>query len=271
MDISRLVFGKLCHVTYFKNHIFTETIMKKILITGGCSGLGWEMSQLALRKWYEVDILDISLWDKKLSDFPAKLQYLEGDISQISADFVETLSQYDVVICNAGISLSGDYIEHSAEQNLKLMQINALGHMELIRLLLIHQKIKDSGNIGCIVSASQMLPFPIALWYAASKWALDSFAWALSSYLTWRKISVSRVYPGPMPTAHVKYYGQEQKRDQKSRRKVQKIAEKSLMWILKRKKKIYPDSASKLIKIVSPFEWILAKLMYQTYKQNFHR
>jgi hypothetical protein len=43
------------------------------------------------------------------------------------------------------------------------MNINALGHIELIRLLLEHRIIRKKGSIGFIASASEMLPFSIAL------------------------------------------------------------------------------------------------------------
>lgn len=245
--------------------------MKKVLITGGCSGLGWEMTQQAIWKWYGVDVIDISIWEKHWDDFPENLHFFQGDITHISQDFIENLWVYDMVICNAGISLSGDFLEHESSKNMQIIQVNALWHMELVRLLLKNNKIKAGWNIGCIISASVMLPFPIALGYAASKGALESFAMALRSYLIGRKISVSCVYPGPMPTAHVKYYNQEQKYDEKSLKKVQKIAAKSFRCIEKKKRSIYPDISSKAIRIFSPFWIILDKIMYRAYKKEFQK
>lgn len=232
------------------------------------SGLGKEISEIALKKWYSVDIIDIT--PSKDEIFLKKVQYIETNLAEISEDICEKLSPvYDMVVCNAGISLSGDYIQHSMEKNTSLMSINTLGHMELIRLLLEKNKLSSWSRIWLVASASEMLPFPIALWYAASKWALRSFAVALRSYLVWRKISVSIIYPWPMPTAHVKYYGKKIVDDAYTRKKVQKIAHKVLRGIEKWKRNIYPDMVSKLLTIFRVFWPILDRVMYKSYKKEF--
>jgi hypothetical protein len=74
-----------------------------------------------------------------------------------------------------------------------------------------------------------------------------------------------------MPTAHVKYYGQEQKHDQKSHDRVKKVALKTFSGIEKSQRNIYPDTASKLIKLVSPFGCILDRVMYKTYRKEFKK
>jgi len=225
------------------------------------------MAHIAVKKWYKVDILDIS--DEWISELPKNMEYIKCDISQIDESILESLSShYDIVICNAGISLSWNFIEHDMSANTRLMNINTQWHMELIRLLLREKLIISWGNIGFIASASEMLPFPIALWYAASKWALRAFWVSLRSYLIGQKISVSIVYPGPMPTAHVKYYGKEISHEAKALKKVQKIAKKTFQWIERWRRNIYPDIASKIILIISPFQFILDRVMYKAYKKD---
>ncbi len=232
------------------------------------SGLWKEISLLALSDWYSVDILDISPWEIG-DELPQNMNYIHCDISKIDQKTIEQLSgEYDIVICNAGISLSGNFLEHDLWANTKLMQINTLGHMELVRLLLLENKINEWGSIWAVASASQMLPFPIALWYSASKSALAGFCNALRSYLIWKKISVSVVFPWPMPTAHVKYYGKEVSYDEKSQKKVQKIAQASFQGIKKWKRNIYPDLVSKILAWFPLPGFILDRLMYRAYKKD---
>lgn len=241
--------------------------MKQVLLTGWMSGLWKEMAHIAIKKWYKVDILDIS--DGWIKDLHKDMKYIKCDISKIETTLLKKLSaRYDIIICNAGISLSWNFIEHNAEANNRLMHINTLGHIELVRLLWAEKRIHSKGGIWFIASASEMLPFPIALWYAATKWALRAFGVSLRSYLIGQKISVSIVYPGPMPTAHVKYYGKEISHDEKALKKVQKIARKTFNWIEKWKRNIYPDAASKIIKVISPFGWVLDRIMYRAYKKD---
>lgn len=241
--------------------------MKRLLITWWMSGLWKQMAFLAVSKWYHVDILDISTWEIG-ENLPKNIQYISCDISKIDTQIVRWLWNYDIVICNAGISLSGNFLEHDWEANTKLMHINTLGHIELIRLLLVENKIKTWGAIGCIASASEMLPFPIALWYAASKWALRAFADSLRSYLIGKRISVSTVYPGPMPTAHVKYYGKKVSHDVKGQRKVQSIAQKTFRGIVKGKRNIYPDFVSKTLAWLPLPRFFLDRIMYKAYKKD---
>lgn len=233
------------------------------------SGLWKQIAFIAAEKWYAVDILDISSWETAESELLENMRFIEGDICKIDEKFLEKLSwNYDIVICNAGISLSWNFTNHSSVENSRLMNINTLWHMELMRLLLANKIINTKASIGFIASASEMLPFPIALWYGASKWALRAFAVSLRSYLIGQKISVSVVYPGPMPTAHVKYYGKQVTNNEKTQRKVFSIAQKTFRWIEKWKRNIYPDSASKIILLVSPFQWVLDRVMYKAYKKE---
>ena len=233
------------------------------------SGLGKEISLRAVSDGYSVDILDISTWELWESDLPEGLRYIQSDISKIDMRVITKLSDaYDIVICNAGISLSWKFIEHSAEANNRLMQINTIGHIELVRLLLENNKIKDKGSIAFIASASEMLPFPIALGYAASKWALRAFADSLRCYLVGKQISISTIYPGPMPTAHVKYYGKEVSHDEKSQEKVRKIAKNIFRGIKKRKRNIYPDPVSKILRYFPLPGFILDRIMHKAYKKE---
>ena len=243
--------------------------MKQILITGGMSGLWKQMAFIAQWKWYAVDILDISAWETSESELLENMRFIQGDICKIDEKFLEKLSwNYDIVICNAGISLSGNFIDHSSVENTRLMNINTLWHIELIRILLENKIINKKWSIGCIASASEMLPFPIALWYSASKWALRAFADSLRSYLIGKKISVSTIFPWPMPTAHVKYYGKEIINNEKTQKKILSIAAKALKWIEKRKRNIYPDIVSKIF-IYTPIpKFILDRIMYNVYKKD---
>lgn len=233
------------------------------------SGLGKQMAFLADKKWYSVDILDIAWWETEVSELWENMRFIEGDITKIDNELLSKLSKnYDMLICNAGISLSWDFRKHSLTENQRLMNINTLGHIELVRVLLKKNIFRSGWSIWFIASASEMLPFPIALWYSASKWALRAFADSLRSYLIGKKISVSTVFPWPMPTAHVKYYGKEIINNEKTQKKILGIAAKALKWIEKRKRNIYPDIVSKIL-IYTPIpKFIFDRIMYKVYKKD---
>jgi len=243
--------------------------MKQILITGAMSGLGKQMAFLAHKKWYAVDILDIAQGETELSELGENMRFIQWDITKLDREVLGSLSKnYDMLICNAGISLSWDFKKHSLEENQRLMNINTLWHIELVRTLLEKDILRAGGSVWFVASASEMLPFPIALWYSASKWALRAFADSLRSYLIGQKISVSTIFPWPMPTAHVKYYGKEVEHNDKTHKKVLSIATKTFRGIEKRKRNIYPDAVSKILAYIPLPKFLLDRVMYKAYKKD---
>jgi len=232
------------------------------------SGLWWEMVNDAISRWYSVDILDISPWKIDLENINKSIKYIDFDITKFNKNHINNnLSIYDIVICNAGISISGDFLELDFDAEKRVFDVNILWHIQLIKILLQEWKIHTGGRIWFTVSASELLPFPIALSYAGSKWAMSSFANALRSYLYNQKIKVSCIYPGPMDTPHVKYYWKKQQSEDNT--KVEKIAKKSLDWIIKGKRNIYPDLTSTLLNKTQFLSPLLDRVMYNTYKEKF--
>lgn len=241
---------------------------KKILITWWMSGLWLEIVNHAILKWYSIDILDISPWKVNLKELDENIKYINFDITNFNKNnIINNLSTYDIVICNAWISLSGDFLDLDSDSERKVFDVNILWHIKLIKILLQEWKINSWGRIWFTVSASEFLPFPIAIAYAGSKWAMASFAKALRSYLYNTKIKISCIYPGPMDTPHVKYYWKKQKSDNNT--KVKKIALRSLDGIIKWKRNIYPDAISKILSKTQILWPILDRIMYNAYKEKF--
>jgi NAD(P)-dependent dehydrogenase (short-subunit alcohol dehydrogenase family) len=175
---------------------------KRVLITGGCSGLGRAMALQHVVLGNQVTVADISA----KASAPEHCQYLHFDCAEPNFDWLTYTPQFDILICNAGISNSADFQHNAADLDRQLMQINTLGHIALVRALLRQEKLAHGGNIVFIISACQYLPFSIAISYSASKAALDGFAHALEPYVRSRNIAITRVYPGPMNTPHAKKY-----------------------------------------------------------------
>lgn len=233
------------------------------------SGLWLEIVNYAKEKWYSIDILDISPGNVDLSKLDENIKYIDFDLSNFNKNTILQLWKYDFIICNAGISLSWNFTDLDFEKEKRLFDVNILGHIKLIKILLLTNKINSWWTIAFTVSASEMLAFPIALSYASSKWAMNAFARSLRSYVYGKKIKVSCIYPGPMDTPHVKYYGKNPTNSTQSQKKIKAIARKSFHGIVKWKRSIYPDITSKVLSRANIFLPFLDKIMYNTYKNNF--
>ena len=236
--------------------------MNRVLITGGADGLGWHLAQNLVKEGLHVTVLDVNQKDSSKN-----LSFISCDISKVELKDVQQWEDpFDVIICNAGISVSGDFAKIDDQKDREVLDVNLFGHMKLIKFLLAKNLIKEEGRIAFICSASVFLPFPIALAYSASKSALDGFAYALESYLIKKKISITRVYPGPMNTAHSQYYPGAQT---EGGRLPQQSVPAILKGIMARKRKIYPDPLSKLYKALSfiiPHR--LCHIVYNNYKER---
>lgn len=175
---------------------------EKVLITGGAKGLGASLCDVYLARGAGVTVMDC-----EAPRTAEGAEFVAFDLRQAAeGDWPVLAGPFDIVICNAGISVSGDFrtIPDADEQD--VMDVNFTGHKRLVKYLLNEELIRPRGRIAFICSATRYLSFPVALAYSASKGALDGFALALESYLIGREISVTRVYPGPMNTDHSRYY-----------------------------------------------------------------
>ena len=143
---------------------------KRVLITGGASGIGKIMGQLVLQKGAELIIWDIDQLkiDETLSEFKA-LGTVHGnrvDVSNI-AQVKETaalvkkeIGTVDILINNAGIVVGKYFQDHSTEEILKTMNINANAPMIVTQEFLSGMIAQNSGHICNIASSASLISNP---------------------------------------------------------------------------------------------------------------
>ena len=179
----------------------------------------------------------------------------------------EAGEKIDTVICNAGISCSGGFPHTDWDTEMRVMRINLHGHLRLLRELLAARAVSRGGRVAFVVSASVVLPFPVAVVYAASKAGLNGFADALEPWLRHYGISVTRIYPGPMRTPHqMKYYAEMKPHSGATPEKIARISARS---IRRRKRRVFPDGPAKFFRFLSAVaNWSMPMLMHR-YSKKF--
>jgi all-trans-retinol dehydrogenase (NAD+) len=192
----------------------TKIAGKIVLITGGASGIGHLMGQLALENGAkELIICDIDAQrtDEAVSAFSLKGHKVRGLITDISsAVSVKRTAAIckqenllpDILILNAGI-VSGKYFhEHEGDEIEKTIGVNVLGCMLITSEFLKEMIQRGSGHIVTIASAAGMLANPRMAVYAASKWAV--LGWSESLRLEMKRlktgIHVTTVTPSYIST-----------------------------------------------------------------------
>lgn len=153
-----------------------------VLITGGASGIGKIMGQMALEKGARCFII----WDINLSGIEATRKELsrygkvKGYVVDVSNNEIVTLAyrktvadcgNIDILINCAGIITSNKTFDRqTAEEIIRTMNINTIAPMFVTRAMLPDMLERNSGHICTIASAGGMLSNPKMSVYAASKW-----------------------------------------------------------------------------------------------------
>lgn len=185
--------------------------MKKIvIITGGASGIGFEMSKLFLQKGYNVAIIDrnAEYMEKvyKLKDSITKLQVLPflGDVRNESfiTKTISTIAQnYEIayLINNAAIIKACHFSENTIEELHDVLGC-VIGAILTTSQVLPYMKKINSGKIVNVMSSAALLGKPMESMYCCAKYALKGFTKSLSNELAGTNIKVIGVFPGGINT-----------------------------------------------------------------------
>jgi len=155
---------------------------KRMVVTGGSSGIGKEICQQLLRK-PGVKVMGTASRDASLlPEHPAFFPFV-GDLSRedtLDSLFEQALQQMggiDIFFANAGFS----YIEQFGEPDWKrvasIFQTNVFSPIyALQKMLQTHQHTARPFQVVITASAISKIPFPYFSLYASTKFALDGFA-----------------------------------------------------------------------------------------------
>ena len=189
---------------------------KKILITGGASGIGLEISRLLSTEGAQVLITDIDEDAGKgavnaLLCEGGRVELIKCDVTN-EAEVVETVGSLETLDClvnNAGIA--GPHCELtdvSGDQLDQLLSINVKGTFlmmrEAIRLMKPqgHGSIVNIASVGAMVGTSNLVP------YTASKHAVLGLTRGATVEQSRHGIRVNAVCPGPTHTPMLEAYAE---------------------------------------------------------------
>lgn len=155
---------------------------KIALITGGASGIGKIMARLLLERKATVVILDINQvkMDETIAEFSSKGTIIGFNVDVSNMEQIKETAKkvkqevgiVDVLINNAGIIVGKYFNEHTTDEILKTMEINANAPMLVTSAFLKDMLHQNSGHICNIASSGGLISNPKMSVYAASKWAV---------------------------------------------------------------------------------------------------
>lgn len=187
-----------------------EVKNKRIIVTGGASGIGKQIVIKLINQGAYVSALDINednllklkndINSDHLFIFRVDISNLE-EIKKFKTMYLENQPNLDILINNAGIIQEFTNIDDlSLEAINRVMNINFYGPVILIKEFLPELKSRPEGYIVNVGSMGGFFPFPYQTVYGASKAALGLLTEGLYSELLNSKIKVTLALPGAIAT-----------------------------------------------------------------------
>jgi NAD(P)-dependent dehydrogenase (short-subunit alcohol dehydrogenase family) len=169
-----------------------------VIVTGGASGLGRAVAEAVRAAGGTPVVLDLAPPDDGIP-------HERVDLSQTreAEAAVDRIAQreggIDAVVTAAGIDACGRLDEVPAEQWERVVAVNLLGTVAVVRAALPHLE-RSSGRVVTVASTLGMSAVSDATAYCASKFGVVGFTRALAAE-TGGRVGVTLLIPGGMQTA----------------------------------------------------------------------
>lgn len=231
-----------------------------ILITGGSSGIGFEMAKEFLKRNNKVIITGRN--ELKLQEAKEKLDGIvtiksdvsnSDDIKKLYKQVAKEFPDLNILINNAGIMWTINLQDHkfSADELIKELDINLKGPIWMNDVFLPLLKGKKNAAMVNVSSGLAFVPLPISPIYCATKSALHSYTLSLREQLRNTSIKVFELAPPATQTELIANFNEEDMKGT-SAMTVQAMVADFLKGFSKNKFEICPGQASQL-KFMSRF------------------
>lgn len=150
---------------------------KRVLITGGASGIGAATAARFLEEGSAVCVIDRDADGRRKiqNELPALAGALNADVSnleQVQAAFTEAIrlmGGVDVLINNAGISIRHRFLDITPEEWDKVMAVNLTGMFHVAQTAARHMMERGTGVILQTASTNGITGYPFYADYNATK------------------------------------------------------------------------------------------------------
>jgi NAD(P)-dependent dehydrogenase (short-subunit alcohol dehydrogenase family) len=176
---------------------------KRVLITGGASGIGAATAARFLEEGSAVCVLDCDAKGREQirQTLPELAGTVDADVSnlqQVQAAFedaVRLMGGVDVLINNAGISIRHDFLKITPQEWDKVLAVNLTGAFYVAQTAARHMWERGSGVILQTASTNGIMGYPYYADYNASKAGLIELTRSMALELA-PKVRVCAVAPG---------------------------------------------------------------------------
>ncbi len=181
-----------------------------VLITGGASGIGYELAKLFAADGHNLILVSRNESNLKKTQielenrYSVKVLVIAADLSNldnIPSIFIKIKEHslvVDILVNNAGFGLLGSFIDLDIKKQGNMIDLN-IGALTCMTYLFLEQAPRDAKILN-VASLAAFFPGPFMNVYYATKAYVLSFSAALAAELENKKITVSALCPGPVAT-----------------------------------------------------------------------
>jgi short-subunit dehydrogenase len=185
---------------------------KHALITGGTSGIGYELAKLFAKDGY--DLIIVARDDQELRNAETELKSIyQINVVTISKDLSEPQSAFelyedlvnmgikpDAIVNDAGQGLYGKFIDTDIKKELSIIQLNVSSLVVLTKLFLKDMIERGDGKILNLSSVASKIPGPYQSVYHGTKAFVQSFTEAIRSEVKGSGVTITALLPGATDT-----------------------------------------------------------------------
>jgi short-subunit dehydrogenase len=181
------------------------------VVTGGSNGIGLELARQFVENGFDVLIAaedrapleqaatQLSSTGRQVLTCSADLA-LESGVDTLYEAIRATNRPVDVLCVNAGVGLGGAFVETDLKVELRMIDLNVRGAVQLTKLVLRDMVPRRSGKILLTSSIAATMPDPFEAVYGGTKVFLRWFGEALRNELKDTGVGVTVLMPGVTDT-----------------------------------------------------------------------
>lgn len=188
----------------------SESLNGKIaVITGAASGIGLATTEALLAQgatvvmvdWNEAALTELTdkLGDKAIPQVTNLLD--TASCAAMVPEILAKVDHIDILYCNAGTYIGGDLVDTTSEAIDRMLNLNVNAVMKNVHDVAPHMIARGTGDIIATSSIAGHYPTHWEPAYAASKWAITCFIQTMRRQMIPHGIRVAQVSPGPVISA----------------------------------------------------------------------
>ena len=176
-----------------------------VVITGASTGFGMALAQAFAKDGYPMLLLARRVDQMEALNLPNTL-CRKVDVTDATAfeaavrEAEATYGKTDLLVNNAGVMLLGSIESQSADEWKTMLDVNIMGVMNGMKIVMNDMKARKSGTIINVSSIAGVQPFPTHAAYCASKYGVTGLTAVARGEMSPHNVRVLSVCPGAVST-----------------------------------------------------------------------